>query len=69
MCTDAHTIDNQMSHTCPNFLPNFLPKPLGALHAESFFSAGFGVSAWLVTHGFGADWHIQATIHHQKAAL
>lgn len=39
------------------------------LSSKSFFNAGFGVSAWLVTHGFGADWHICATIHHQDDPL
>ena len=39
------------------------------LQAESFFNVGFGVSAWLVNHDFGAGWKIQATIHHQDDPL
>uniref|UniRef100_A0A7S1I2V7 Uncharacterized protein n=1 Tax=Eutreptiella gymnastica TaxID=73025 RepID=A0A7S1I2V7_9EUGL len=39
------------------------------LMAESFFNVGFGVSAWLVHHGFGADQSIAATIYHQDDRL
>lgn len=39
------------------------------LRAKSFFSVGFGVSAWLVFHGLGEGMPVTATIHHQDDDL
>eukprot|EP01012_Entosiphon_sulcatum_P010280 TRINITY_DN1597_c0_g1_i2.p1 TRINITY_DN1597_c0_g1~~TRINITY_DN1597_c0_g1_i2.p1 ORF type:complete len:755 (-),score=120.77 TRINITY_DN1597_c0_g1_i2:919-3183(-) len=39
------------------------------LRAKSFFCVGFSVSAWLVCHGYGADFRITATVHHQDVDL
>ncbi len=39
------------------------------LTAESFFNVGFSVSGWLVNHGGGADWNLQAVVSHQDDLL
>jgi hypothetical protein len=35
----------------------------------SFFCVGFSVSAWLVSHAYGADFLIAATVHQQEDDL
>lgn len=39
------------------------------LRAKSMFCVGFGVSAWMVFHGFGAGFPITGTIFHQDEDL
>ena len=39
------------------------------LKAKSFFSVGFGVSAWLVTHGYGEGFVVAGEIFHQDDDL